>query len=189
MRYVTRDAKTSHSISLKLTLWVTYELFVINTSIILTKGQVIDMEQPHKRRRISVQELSEADIHERRVRNDMRLKSELDSIYEKYSKDFSGVGDIIDFVTGKIVVDHGHVSAMKNEKDPGCVQDMDDELGLQIFSATYGKVSRKTPPTKINFQSFKDSLCNSAADTSEASWQSADELGLDFLHRPWASIE
>lgn len=150
------------------------------------------MEQPHKRRRISVNEISEADLHERRVRNDMRLKSELESIFEKYSKDFSGVGDIIDFNTGEIVVDHGHVSAMKNEKDPGRALDMDDELGLPLFSASYGKASRKASRTKINFQSFKDSLYNSAADTSEASWQSTDELGLEYfcvnhgqvLHKP-----
>ncbi|KEZ42222.1 hypothetical protein SAPIO_CDS6072 [Scedosporium apiospermum] len=48
-----------------------------------------------------------------------RLKSTFESIFEKYERDFSGVGDEIDLRTGEIVVDNGHLQKMRNEKDVG----------------------------------------------------------------------
>ncbi|PKS09845.1 hypothetical protein jhhlp_004468 [Lomentospora prolificans] len=48
-----------------------------------------------------------------------RLKNTFESIFEKYERDFSGVGDEIDLRTGEIVVDNGHLQTMRNEKDVG----------------------------------------------------------------------
>ncbi|OAP60342.1 hypothetical protein AYL99_05344 [Fonsecaea erecta] len=59
------------------------------------------------------------DLGTRRLRNDLLLKSRFESIFEKYSHDFSGVGDEIDMDTMSIVVNNGHVQSMENETDPG----------------------------------------------------------------------
>ncbi|KAL8754565.1 MAG: hypothetical protein Q9199_004261 [Rusavskia elegans] len=77
------------------------------------------MPPPAKRRRLFDTGDPDAELHERRARNHKKLKSRFESIFEKYSKDFSGIGDIIDFEKDKIVVDNGHLWDMKNEKDPG----------------------------------------------------------------------
>ncbi|KAL5596543.1 uncharacterized protein BROUX77_007227 [Berkeleyomyces rouxiae] len=49
----------------------------------------------------------------------MRLKSTFEHIFEKYERDFTGIGDEIDLRTGEIVVDNGHLSAMRHERDTG----------------------------------------------------------------------
>ncbi|KAI4280022.1 MAG: hypothetical protein L6R38_004783 [Xanthoria sp. 2 TBL-2021] len=77
------------------------------------------MPSPAKRRRLFETSDPDAELHERRARNDKKLKSRFESIFEKYSKDFSGIGDVIDFEEDKIAVDNGHLWDMKDEKDPG----------------------------------------------------------------------
>ena len=72
-----------------------------------------------KRRRLHDTGDPDAELQERRLRNDKKLKSRFESIFEKYSKDFSGIGDVIDFEKDEIVVDNGHLWDMKDEKDPG----------------------------------------------------------------------
>lgn len=86
------------------------------------------MEPPHKRRRIPRNVDPDAEIYERRARNDLRLKSTFESIFEKYGKDFSGIADEIDLQTGEIVVNRGHVLGMRDETDPGREEDLYDEL-------------------------------------------------------------
>ncbi|MCJ1468485.1 hypothetical protein MMC07_007114 [Pseudocyphellaria aurata] len=86
------------------------------------------MPPPYKRRRIPRNNDPDAEFHERRARNDLRLKSVFEIIFEKYSRDFSGIGDEINLQTGEIVVDRGHVHGMRNETDPGCEKDLFDEL-------------------------------------------------------------
>ncbi|CRG92054.1 hypothetical protein PISL3812_09109 [Talaromyces islandicus] len=83
------------------------------------------MEPPSKRRRLSPLSPSHHDLQDdtelqiARARNDKKLKSVFESIFEKYGKDFSDVGDEIDLRTGEIVVNKGHVSLMRNEDDTG----------------------------------------------------------------------
>ncbi|KXJ91185.1 centromere protein Scm3-domain-containing protein, partial [Microdochium bolleyi] len=48
-----------------------------------------------------------------------RLKSRFEDIFAKYEKDFTGIGDEIDFHTGEVVVDNGHIEALLQEDDPG----------------------------------------------------------------------
>lgn len=72
-----------------------------------------------KRRRLWGSDDPDAELHERRVRNYTRLKSTFESIFEKYSKDFTDVGDVIDLEKEEIIVNNGHLMHMLHEKDPG----------------------------------------------------------------------
>jgi len=59
------------------------------------------------------------DLERDRRENDLRLKSAFETIFAKYSKDFSSTGDEIDLETGEIVVDNGHIQGMRDETDVG----------------------------------------------------------------------
>ncbi len=71
------------------------------------------MDRPHKRRRFLSPDI---DVNVSRARNDARLKTTFESIFEKYGRDFSGVGDEIDLETGEIIVNNGHLLGMADEK-------------------------------------------------------------------------
>lgn len=94
------------------------------------------MEPPTKRPRLSIapdpyptpgpepndentDDQDNVDLQTARARNDQRLKSIFESIFEKYGRDFTDVGDEIDLQTGKIVVDNGHLGGMEGEDDTG----------------------------------------------------------------------
>ena len=77
------------------------------------------MEPPFKRQRLAGSSYPEIDLHARRAQNDFRLKSIFESIFEKYGRDFDGIGDEIDLKTGEIVVNNGHIQRMTNERDAG----------------------------------------------------------------------
>ena len=76
------------------------------------------MNRQMKRRRLNYDD-SYAELYEKRARNDLHLKSRFEAIFEKYGKDFSDVGDEIDFQTGEVVVDKGHLKNMAHEQDVG----------------------------------------------------------------------
>lgn len=59
------------------------------------------------------------ELQQKRARLDYKLKSTFESIFEKYGKDFDGVGDEIDLLTGEILVDNGHLKDMLDERDAG----------------------------------------------------------------------
>ncbi|TGO65496.1 hypothetical protein BCON_0002g00800 [Botryotinia convoluta] len=59
------------------------------------------------------------ELQQKRARLDHKLKSTFESIFEKYGKDFDGVGDEIDLLTGEILVDNGHLKEMQDERDAG----------------------------------------------------------------------
>ena len=75
------------------------------------------MEPPRKRRRWNVDDSE--DLQSRKLHNDLRLKSTFEAIFEKYGKDFSGIGDEVDLATGKIVVNNGHLLSMQDALDDG----------------------------------------------------------------------
>ncbi|KAG9943062.1 hypothetical protein KCU85_g8915, partial [Aureobasidium melanogenum] len=54
-----------------------------------------------------------------RQRIDLKLKGTFERIFEKYARDFTGVGDEIDMETGEVVVDNGHLQYMQHERDTG----------------------------------------------------------------------
>lgn len=89
------------------------------------------MEPPSKRPRLSVAPdpnddydsnepgTDPIDIQTARAQNDSRLKSIFESIFQKYEKDFTEVGDEVDLETGEVVVDNGHLLGMQGEDDTG----------------------------------------------------------------------
>ncbi|CAD6442195.1 0afcc9a7-f775-4b8c-b626-5e5e47ffa51d [Sclerotinia trifoliorum] len=70
------------------------------------------------------------ELQQRRARLDYKLKSTFESIFEKYGKDFDGVGDEIDLLTGEILVDNGHLKEMQDERDAG-----DNKAGGNLLTA------------------------------------------------------
>ncbi|MDI1488329.1 MAG: hypothetical protein OHK93_007603 [Ramalina farinacea] len=79
--------------------------------------QIQGHEPPVKRIRLARPEIKDVELRKRRAQNDRRLKSIFESIFDKYEKDFEGVGDEIDLDTGDIVVDNGHVSGLRYQRD------------------------------------------------------------------------
>ena len=77
------------------------------------------MQPPFKRQRLAGNSYPEIDLHARRAQNDFRLKSIFESIFDKYGRNFDGIGDEIDLETGEIVVNNGHIQGMTNERDVG----------------------------------------------------------------------
>src|SRR5439155_15827271 len=77
---------------------------------------------------------SEFEFQELRSQNDLRLKSTFEAIFEKYGKDFTGIGDEIDLETGEIVVNNGHLSEMRDEQDVG--QDAREDMGRFLRALT-----------------------------------------------------
>lgn len=141
------------------------------------------MEPPNKRRRISQIDTPDEELHQRRARNDLRLKSAFESIFDKYGKDFTGIGDEVDIDTGEIVVNHGHLSMMRHEKDPGRVEYLYDELeGEQWSGEDKRTIGRGIIARQINLRpAFQSPLCPSNPKGREDPWQSADADESDSL--------
>lgn len=102
------------------------------------------MEPPCKRRRVAKTDFTDEELQHRRARNDFRLKSAFESIFEKYGKDFSAIGDEIDLVTGEIVVNRGHLSSLDDEKNPGREEDLFDELDGALWSGETRATTEKS---------------------------------------------
>ena len=88
------------------------------------------MEPPLKRQRL---DHTQEQLLQKRARNDLRLKSRFESIFEKFGKDFTGVGDEIDFRTGQIVVNNGHLTTMQGELDAEGLANEEDELATDTI--------------------------------------------------------
>lgn len=102
------------------------------------------MDQPRKRRRL----LSpDTDLNELRARNDARLKTTFESIFEKYGRDFSGVGDEVDLETGEIVVNNGHLFGMIDEKH--MFDEPNTETGSDSPEREKGAGYQRDPPIEI----------------------------------------
>ncbi|KAK1636147.1 hypothetical protein BDP81DRAFT_450083 [Colletotrichum phormii] len=56
-----------------------------------------------------------------------KLKSTFEHIFQKYEKDFTGIGDEIDLRTGKIITNNGHLAGMRSERDTGILEDDEEE--------------------------------------------------------------
>ena len=75
-----------------------------------------------KQQSVSIQNTDGTDLAQQRRQNDLHLRGTLDSIYEKYSRDFSEVGDEVNILTGEVIVNRGHVQRMRGELDIGTGQ-------------------------------------------------------------------
>ncbi len=72
---------------------------------------------PRKRLKLTPSNQLDHIRNNERARKDRRLKGSFEAIFEKYGRDFTDVSDIVDLETGKIVVDNGHITSMRNEHD------------------------------------------------------------------------
>ena len=74
---------------------------------------------------------------------DNRFQATMAHIFEKYGRDFEGIGDEIDMMTGEIVVNNGHVQNMRSEVDvgvPGVGEDNEnEEEGILLDDLTDGE--------------------------------------------------
>lgn len=79
-----------------------------------------------------------------------KLKFRLEEVIAKYSRDFTGIGDEIDLVTGEVVVDNGHVRSMRSEKDTGDgyddVEEDSEEENERILRSVQG--ADRTPASE-----------------------------------------
>ncbi|KAF5002172.1 hypothetical protein FGRMN_548 [Fusarium graminum] len=77
----------------------------------------------------------------KRANADHKLKSTMAHIIEKYSRNFEGIGDEIDMVTGEIVVNNGHLRSMRDEGDVEGLwmegdSNVDEEEGILLEDLT-----------------------------------------------------
>jgi hypothetical protein len=75
-----------------------------------------------KRASLSGNDIETTNLADKRQQNNLHLKGTLESIYEKYSRDFSEVGDEVNILTGEVVINRGHVDRMRTELDIGIGQ-------------------------------------------------------------------
>ncbi|RYP21464.1 hypothetical protein DL767_009267 [Monosporascus sp. MG133] len=71
-----------------------------------------------------------------------RLKSTFEHIFEKYEKDFTGVGDEIDLETGEIVVNNGHLESLREPNEDGSTSSDEGERILRGKSSRNGSQSK-----------------------------------------------
>ncbi|KAL0935132.1 myb-like DNA-binding domain protein [Colletotrichum truncatum] len=64
-----------------------------------------------------------------------KLKSTFEHIFEKYERDFTGIGDEIDLRTGKIITNNGHLENMRNERDTGIPDEDEEDEGILLEDA------------------------------------------------------
>lgn len=124
------------------------------------------MERPSKRRCVVS---PDTDLNESRLQNDLRLKSTFESIFQKYEKDFTDVGDEVDLETGDILVNNGHLLGMKNEKDVGADENLSGELHSD--SIPYSEAKEHSVCYDLQLDMLEAHRDNTV---SEASWQSDD---------------
>lgn len=87
-----------------------------------------------------------------KTRDDLRqkLKSRFESIFEKYGRDFSGIGDEVDLETGNVIVNNGHLQRMANETDAegklNTIQDVWESESCEENSADLDVVDEGSEP-------------------------------------------
>ncbi|KAL1975186.1 hypothetical protein VTN31DRAFT_3578 [Thermomyces dupontii] len=121
------------------------------------------MERPSKKPRLSPIDTpapsiyDDFDLQAARARNDQRLKSIFESIFEKYGRDFSDVGDEIDLRTGEIVVNKGHLMGMQGEGDTEDLGDSsEDELQTALGDVVPGKDEGNGPRSTSDWEESRE---------------------------------
>ncbi|KEY65153.1 hypothetical protein S7711_04243 [Stachybotrys chartarum IBT 7711] len=92
------------------------------------------------------------DLSLKRAHADHRFQATMAHIFDKYGRDFEGIGDEIDMFTGEIVVNNGHLHRMRNERDVGDGthldededEDEDDEGGILLGDLLDDEVHEQT---------------------------------------------
>ncbi|CAH0056585.1 unnamed protein product [Clonostachys solani] len=78
--------------------------------------------QPHE-----VSEMRDPDVQLAKKREAVgnRFQAAMSSIFDKYGRDFEDIGDEIDFETGEIVVNNGHLANMRYDGDIGSLDGLE----------------------------------------------------------------
>ena len=135
------------------------------------------MEPPFKKRRVAGNSYPEIDLQARRAQNDFRLKSVFESIFEKYSRDFDGIGDEIDMKTGEIVVDNGHILGMANERDAGDAEYSSEELSHYDDEDDHSSIEyTEEIPADLELFNAGDAAVMQVSEASDQSAFDADSL-------------
>ncbi|KAF7522687.1 hypothetical protein G7054_g12043 [Neopestalotiopsis clavispora] len=89
-------------------------------------------------------------LEKKRAKSAFKLKSRFEDIFEKYGKDFDGVGDEIDLRTGEVIVNNGHLQSLEDEdqnKSEDEEEDDDEAIGAQRKGET--KRRDENPPPSM----------------------------------------
>ncbi|RDA86017.1 hypothetical protein CP532_4693 [Ophiocordyceps camponoti-leonardi (nom. inval.)] len=73
-----------------------------------------------------------------RAHADNRFQATMAHIFEKYGRDFDGIGDEIDLMTGEILVDNGHLQNMRDEGDVGVANGFDHVPDVSMEDLVHG---------------------------------------------------
>ncbi|PBP23019.1 centromere protein Scm3 [Diplocarpon rosae] len=117
----------------------------------------------------------EAELHQKRARLDDKLKSKFESIFEKYERNFDGVGDEIDMETGEIVVNNGHLMQMMGEQDVGA------EHVARHATREYTEGSDELPSSSIDETEMMDAEDEEEDDEDETSEDLMDDMEEDDM--------
>lgn len=103
---------------------------------------------------------------------DQRFKATMNHIFDKYGRDFDGIGDEIDLETGEIVVNNGHIRNMRNEADvgDGSTEMLEEDEGMYLGDLT-DESDNEQQDNDDNDQRAEDA----AADESHSQQQIAPE--------------
>ncbi|KAK5941482.1 hypothetical protein PMZ80_006761 [Knufia obscura] len=121
------------------------------------------MPPPRKRPRLhfigSASPEPDLELATARKRNDNLLKKCWESVFQRYERDFSGIGDEIGIISGEVEVDNGHLRSMQNEKDVGETPDspskFDGRRMLRAITAAPTTYSDSTPDADEVLQSIE----------------------------------
>ena len=106
------------------------------------------MERPRKRPRLSMfaDEAPDDELDSARHQNDRFLKGRFEAIFEKYERDFSGIGDEVNLATGEILLDNGHLAGLDEDADTR--SEADESVGeptprsIRQFMTPKGPITR-----------------------------------------------
>lgn len=84
-----------------------------------------------------------------------KLKFRFQNIFEKYGKDFTGIGDEISNATGEVLVDNGHLRSLRDARDFDDGQDDEDENSSEENERVLrgGNAARDLSPPDTSSQS------------------------------------
>ena len=148
------------------------------------------MESQPKRTRLAIlhPRSHNAELEKARDRNDLKLKSRFEAIFDKYSFDFSHVGDEIDVLTGQVVVDNGHIASMTTETDAGDLRPTQQTSGKRFLRAMteapdFGRITANDTGLVKNRKYHNVGMAIAANDDDQSEDQE-EELS---LHDEWMS--
>ncbi len=108
------------------------------------------------------------ELDKSRAKAATRLKSTFEHIFDKYEKDFTGIGDEIDLETGEIIVNNGHIESMRNINEDGSRSDEESTSSAEEERIVGGKSNDKPQSESVieatSFSSIDSTASNRWAD-------------------------